>query len=290
MHAFEYAAPTTLDEAVALLARRGDDARILAGGTDLVVQMRGGVRRPGCVVDVKHLPELLAIELDERGLVLGAAVPCWELCLRDDVRDLYPGLVEAAALIGSMQIQGRASVGGNLCNGSPAADTVPALCALGARCRVAGPDGLRRVAASDFVLAPGRTALAPDEILVALEVDAPPPRSADAYLRFTPRAEMDIAVVGVGVRLTLDGEGRCREASVALGAMDARPVLAPGAAAELVGTPVDDAALAAAGAAAGAAGNPIDDRRGPAWYRRRLADVLTRRAAALAAERARSRT
>lgn len=288
MESFEFNAPTTIDEAVALLG--GEDCALLAGGTDLLVQMRRRVRTPTRVVDVKAIPELGHIELSEDGLTLGAAVCCWDLAKDDAVRQLYPGLVESAELIGSMQIQGRASVGGNLCNGSPAADTTPALIVLGARASVVGPAGRREIPVDSFVTSPGRTALAADEILVSLIVPRPAARSADAYLRFIPRSEMDIAVAGSGVSVTLDDDGVCTAARVALAAVAPTPLVVEDAAAALVGSRVDEAALARAGALASDAANPISDLRGPADYRRRLAAVLTRRAGAIAADRARNRS
>lgn len=287
--ASRYAAPRTLDEAVELLKASNGQARVLAGGTDLLVQMRMGLRDPDLVVDVKRIPELMRIELSHQGLRLGASVCAAEICEQKAVVEAYPGLVEAAELIGSAQIQGRASVGGNLCNASPAADTVPALIALGAICRIVGPAGERRLPVEDFVLEPGVNALGPGELLATLEVEPRPARSGDAYLRFIPRTEMDIAVAGAGVDLTLDGDGVCQAARVALGAVAPRPLLVPEAAAALVGTRVDEAALEQAGAAASEACRPIDDKRGTAHYRRRIAGVLTRRAASKAAQRAAER-
>ncbi|MEN8181510.1 MAG: xanthine dehydrogenase family protein subunit M [Myxococcota bacterium] len=283
---FRYEAPSTLDAAVALLS--GDpDARILAGGTDLLVQLRGAAPSPPAVVDVKAIPELGVLELDGAGLRVGAAITCWELSQRLDVREAYPGLVEAAELIGSMQIQSRATLGGNLCNGSPAADTTPALMAIGAECRIVGPSGARRLPVDEFVLAPGRTALAPGELLVELRIPPPPPGSADAYLRFIPRGEMDIAVVGAGVRVELETDGICRAARVALGAVAETPIRVPAAGEALVGTRLEPPALERAAAAAQEAGAPITDKRGTAGYRRRLAGVLTRRAFEIAGQRAR---
>ena len=290
MQPFRYEAPTTLDEALALLAGANGEARILAGGTDLIVQMGGGLERPRLLVDVKRIPETRRIQLESDGLRLGSAVSAAEVREHPELREAYPGLVEAIELIGSEQIQGRATVGGNLCNGSPAADTVPALVALGAHCAIAGPAGTRTLPVEDFVLAPGKTVLQAGELLVELRVPAPLPRSADAYLRFIPRSEMDIAVVGAGVRVVLDGDGRCSDARVALGAVGPTVLQVPEAARALVGTSIDAGALEEAARAASSAAQPIDDKRGTAAYRRRIAGVLTRRAAHIAAERARSRS
>ncbi len=287
MQPFRYHSPRSLAEAVSLL--REGDARILAGGTDLLVQMRTGRIRPTDVVDLKGVPEATRLELDDAGLRLGAAVCAAEIQEHPEIAALWPGLAEAVGLIGSRQIQGRASVGGNLCNASPAADTVPALIALSAVCEIAGPSGKRTLPVEEFVIAPGKSALGAGEILVGFRVPRPPPRSADAYLRFIPRTEMDIAVVGAGVCVTLDEHGCCSAARVALGAVAPTPLLVRAAADALVGSALDDAALARLASAATAACQPIDDKRGTAEFRRKVAGVLARRAASAAASRARSR-
>jgi carbon-monoxide dehydrogenase medium subunit len=238
-------------------------------------------------VDLKRIPELSSIRVDAKSLWLGAAVPAAVVVENRDLARLYPGLVEAVDLIGSTQIQGRASVGGNVCNASPAADTVPALIALGAVCAIAGPGGERKLAVESFATGPGKNALEPGELLVGFEIPLPAPRSADAYLRFIPRTEMDIAVVGAGVSVALDAGGVCTHARVALGAVAPTAIAVPAAAAALVGSRGDDAALARAAAAASAAARPIDDKRGTIEYRRKVSGVLTKRAAAAAFERAR---
>lgn len=279
-----YEAPTTVADAVRLM-EADPSAKALAGGTDLLVQYRAG-RRPSAFIDLKRIPELMDIELDDDGLRLGAAASAAEICEHEDVRALWPGLVEAVGLIGSTQIQGRSSVGGNLCNGSPAADTTCPLIVNQAKALIAGPAGERTVDVEDFVTAPGQTVLSPGEVLVALLVPRPAPRTADAYLRLIPRTEMDIAVVGAAVSVTLGDEGTCTAARVAVAAVGPTPMLVPEAAAALVGTKLGEAALEAAGAAASAAARPIDDKRGTAEYRRRVVGVLTRRAAGIAAQRA----
>jgi aerobic carbon-monoxide dehydrogenase medium subunit len=284
-----FESPRSVEEAVATLAKHGAAARVLAGGTDLLVQMRSGAKRPAVLVDLKRVPELTAISLDAGGATIGAAVCGDELSSRKDLIALWPGLFEAAALIGSKQVQGRASIGGNLCNSSPAADTTPALIANEVRCIVAGPNGRREVAAERFNTGPGKNVLAPDELLVALFLPRPAARTADAYLRLIPRTEMDIAVVGAGVRLTLAADGTCSAARVALGAVGPTAFLVPEAAAALVGKRIDDAALAAAAAASSAAARPIDDKRGTIPYRKHVAGVLTKRAARIAADRAAAR-
>jgi carbon-monoxide dehydrogenase medium subunit len=284
-----YEAPRSVEEAVASLAKHGAAARALAGGTDLLVQMRSGAKTPAVLVDVKRIPELTAISLDARGATIGAAVCGDELSKHAELAALWPGLLEAAALIGSKQVQGRASIGGNLCNASPAADTTPALIVNEVRCIVAGPNGRREIPAEQFNVGPGKSSLADGELLVALFVPRPAARTADAYLRLIPRTEMDIAVVGAGVRISLDASGTCTAARVALGAVGPTAFLVPAAGAALVGKKIDDASLAAAAAAASAAARPIDDKRGTVAYRKHVAGVLTRRAARIAADRAASR-
>jgi carbon-monoxide dehydrogenase medium subunit len=204
-----------------------------------------------------------------------------------ELRAAWPGVVEGLELIGSTQIQGRASLGGNLCNGSPAADSVPGLIAAGAQCTIAGPQGVREAAVEDIVIGPGQTSLKPGEFIVSFLLPKRPKHSGDAYLRFIPRTEMDIAVVGAAVSLTLDAKGVCKDARVALGAVAPRPLLVEAAGAALIGTTLDDVALNALSAAASAACRPIDDKRGTAAYRTKVAGVLARRAALIALERAR---
>jgi len=292
LHAINYEAPKTVEDAVKLLAAHGEKARPICGGTDLIIQLRAGIRRPEYVVDIKNIAEMRRIAFSmQHGLRLGAAVPCIEIYENGDMRKYYPGLTEAAHLIGSLQIQSRASVGGNLCNGSPAADTTPALIALGAQARVVGPKGERMVPVEDFCTAPGRTVLQPGELLVEFHVPTPSPHSSDAYLRFIPRNEMDIAVVGVGASVTLElGEDRCTEARVALAAVGPTPIFVKEASQALVGKKLDDAAIERAAQLATAASSPIDDMRGTAEYRRHVVGVLTRRCLAKAAERAREAT
>jgi CO/xanthine dehydrogenase FAD-binding subunit len=292
LHAINYEAPRTVDEAVKLLATHGEKARPLCGGTDLIIQLRAGVRRPEYVVDIKNIQEMRRIEFSlQRGLRLGAAVPCIEIYENADLRKYYPGLTEAAHLIGSLQIQSRASVGGNLCNGSPAADTTPALIALGAKCRAVGASGERMIAVEDFCTAPGRTLLQPDELLVEFQIPVPARNSSDAYLRFIPRNEMDIAVVGVGAAVTLDlGDDRISTGRIALAAVGPTPIFAREASQALTGKPANDETIERAAQLAIAAASPIDDMRGTAEFRRHVTGVLTRRTLAKAIERARTAT
>jgi carbon-monoxide dehydrogenase medium subunit len=287
MKAFDYSAPATLADAVALLTAKGERARALAGGTDIIVQVREGRRDLDLMIDVKHIPELNELSFDPRqGLRFGAAVPCWRLAEHADVARRYPGLRDAVALVGGTQIQSRASVGGNLCNASPAADTIPALIAAEAVCVIAGPKGPRELPVESFCTAPGRTALGPGELLVSLRLPPPRPHTGSAYLRFIPRNEMDIAVVGAGVSITLnDSYTTCVAARIALAAVAPTPLFVPDASAALVGRPAMTADIEQAAKLAEAAARPISDMRGAADYRRHLVGVLTRRALSIALER-----
>jgi CO/xanthine dehydrogenase FAD-binding subunit len=285
MQEIRYEAPESVAQAVRLI-EADPRATVIAGGTDLLVQFRAGQRQPTAFIDIKRIPELVDLALDEDGLRLGAATCAAVISEQPEVKRLWPGLVEAVRLIGSTQIQGRGTVGGNLCNASPAADTTCALIVNRARCVVAGPAGERTVAVEQFCTGPGKTILQCGEFLVAIRIPRPAPRTSDAYLRLVPRSEMDIAVAGAGVSVTLDGDGVCTAARVAIGAVAPTALLVPDAARALVGTRVDDAALAQAGKAASAAARPIDDKRGTAAYRRAVVGVLTRRAAVIAADRA----
>ncbi len=281
-----YEAPDSLEAAASLLAGESGEARVLAGGTDLLVQLRAGMVEPDLVVDIKKISEVRDITEEDGGFRVGAAVTGAELGEHEAVKSAWPGVVEAVELIGSTQVQGRATAGGNLCNASPAADSVPAMIAAGATVSIAGPDGRREAPVEDIVTGPGQTSLAKGEIVVSFKLPARPDNSGDAYLRMIPRTEMDIAVVGVGVSLTLDGDGTCTDARVGLGAVAPTPLLVPEAAAALIGTKVDDGALENLAAAASAACNPIDDKRGTIEYRTKVAGVLARRAALIAVERA----
>jgi aerobic carbon-monoxide dehydrogenase medium subunit len=282
----QYVSPRTLDEAVRAFAAAGSAARILAGGTDLLVQMRSGAVKPRLIVDIKKIAEMTAIEeTSDGGFRVGAAVPGAVMAEHPRFGKVWPGVLEAVNLIGSTQVQGRASAGGNLCNSSPAADSVPAMIAAGAIATVAGPNGRRELPVEQVPAGPGRTTLKPGEILVSFTLPPRPPGSADAYLRMIPRTEMDIAVVGCGVSLTLK-DGVCTSARVGLGAVAPTVLLVEAAAQALIGSQLDDAALNAAAAACSAACRPIDDKRGTIAYRTKIAGVLLRRTAAIAAQRA----
>ena len=289
MKAFEYAAPRTIAEAVELLAARGDRARVLAGGTDLIVQVREGRRDLDLVVDGKYIPELNELSYHPaQGLRLGAAVPCYRIYEDPEIARSYPGLIDAVALVGGIQIQSRASVGGNLCNASPAADTIPPLIAYEGVCVIAGPEGRREVPVEKFCVAPGKTVLARGELLVAVHLPAPRKHTGSHYQRFIPRNEMDIAVVGVGAAVVLDEKKtRCIAARVALAAVAPTPLLVPEAGRALVDGALTDDLLARAATLAQAAARPISDMRGDADYRKHLVGVLTRRTLQGAIDRAR---
>ncbi len=287
MPSLSYAAPSTVEEAVRLLAGASGLAKPLSGGTDLLVQLRSGRTRPELIVDTKKIPGMIGVREDDDGFVIGAATPGAELGEYEALRQAWPGVVEAANLIGSKQVQGRASLAGNLCNGSPAADSVPVLIAVGATCLIAGPNGTREAAAEAIIVSPHRNSLAKGEYVVSIRLPKRAPGTGDAYLRFIPRTEMDIAVVGCGVCVTLDENGVCTAARVALGAVAPTPVLVPEAASALIGHTLDAATLERLDDAARRVCNPIDDKRGTIDYRVKVAGVLARRTAAIAFDRAR---
>jgi carbon-monoxide dehydrogenase medium subunit len=283
---FDYATPASVGEAVGLLTAH-PGARLLAGGTDLLVQLRAGRKETDLVVDLKRIAELNALEYDPaRGLTIGAAVPCYRIYREPRVARAYPALVELASLIGGTQIQGRASLGGNLCNAAPSADSVPLLIALRAVCRISGPRGAREIAVEDFCTAPGRNVLQSGELLVSLHLPPPAPHSGARYLRFIPRNEMDIAVAGAGVEVVLDN-GKFRSARIALTSVAPTPLFVRDAGDALAGQPVNDTTIARAADIARASAKPITDMRGTADYRRHLCGVLTRRALEAAVQRAR---
>lgn len=286
MREIRYEAPRSIADAVKLM-EADPNARVLAGGTDLLVQFRAGMRRPTAFIDVKRIPELVDLRIDADGLLLGAATAAAVVGELSELDRLWPGLAEAVRLIGSTQIQGRGSVGGNLCNASPAADTTCALIVNRAQCIIAGPEHHQRtVPVEAFCTAPGQTVLKRGEFLVALRVPRPAKRTSDAYLRLIPRSEMDIAVAGAAASVTLDDDGVCTAARIAVAAVAPTAIVVPEAAEALVGSRVDDGALMRAAAAVSAAARPIDDKRGTAAYRRTVAGVLTKRAVRIAASRA----
>ena len=287
MREFEYAAPQNLQEAINLLSRTDGDARPLAGGTDLITQMKETRKSPKLVVDVKRIPELNVLSWDaQQGLRIGAAVSCTRIATFAPVRERYPALAEACALVGSVQIQNRAALGGNFCNAAPSADAVPPVLSYGGRVLITGPTGRRELPAEDFFVGPGQTILGKGEILIEITIPTPPPHSGAAYLRFIPREEMDIAVAGVGsfVQLSTD-RMRCEQARITLAAVAPTPVRAREAEEFLAGKTLDAAALTQAGELAARAAKPISDVRGSAAYRIELVKVLTQRTLQKALER-----
>lgn len=288
MHAFDYATPESVADAVVMLSDHGENACVLAGGTDLIVQLRENRRRTDLVVDVKKIAELNALSYNAAtGLTIGAAVPCYRIYGDAEIAAAYPGLMDAAKLVGGTGIQGRASLGGNLCNASPAGDTIPPMIVLGGEAEIAGPAGTRNVAVEDFCTAPGRTVLADGEFLVSLRFPAPAPNSGAYYRRFIPRNEMDIAVVGVGASVVLSGDGSTFvSARVAIGAVAPTPLFVSEAGAALAGQPVSDESIRRAADIARDAARPISDMRGTAEYRKHLTSVLTRRVLQGAVQRA----
>jgi carbon-monoxide dehydrogenase medium subunit len=288
VQAIEYVAPRTLDDAIKALAKGGADARVLAGGTDVIIQAREGRRNVALMVDVKQIAETTELTLAKDGsLRVGAATPCMQIYQNADVAKRFPALIDSASLIGGIQIQSRASLGGNLCNSSPAADSIPTLIALGAVCEIAGPKGKRSVPVEEFCTAPGRNVLAADELLVALSFPAPKANSGAAFERFIPRNEMDIAVVNAAASVTLSKDGSKFEAArIAVGAVAPTPLFVKAAGDALAGKAVGDEAIDAAAAAASAAATPITDMRGSIAQRKHLAGVLTKRVIKQAVERA----
>ena len=288
MHAFDYATPESVADAVVMLGDHGKNACVLAGGTDLIVQLRENRRRTDLVVDVKKIAELNALSYDAAtGLTIGAAVPCYRIYGDAEIAAAYPGLMDAARLVGGTGIQGRASLGGNLCNASPAGDTIPPMIVLGGEAEIAGPNGTRKVAVEDFCTAPGRTVLGDGEFLVSLHFPAPAPNSGAFYRRFIPRNEMDIAVVGVGASVVLSGDkSSFVSARIAVGAVAPTPLFVRAAGDALAGRPVSDETIQRAADIARDAARPISDMRGTAEYRKHLTSVLTRRVVQGAVQRA----
>ncbi|MEO6043664.1 MAG: xanthine dehydrogenase family protein subunit M [Tepidiformaceae bacterium] len=278
MEAFDYVAPRSLADAFAHLTN-GRSSLLLAGGTDVIVQLREGRRHCDQLIDIKHIPELMALRFAEDGtLEIGAAKPLAEIYEDPEVARRLPGLVDAAGLIGGIQVQSRASLGGNLCNASPAADASPALMVLGARLVIGSATGTREVPVEEFFLGPGKNALQPGELLVQVKIPAQPANSNAHYLRFIPRNEMDIAVASAGVRFALNGAGRIESARVAIGAVAATPLMVPAAADALNGNLPTEETFAAAGEASAALATPINDMRGSIAQRHQLVRVLTIRA------------
>ncbi|MDE0592676.1 MAG: xanthine dehydrogenase family protein subunit M [Dehalococcoidia bacterium] len=288
MHPFAYVAPSTVSEAVAELNKHGDRARPLAGGTDLLVKARANVWDLDAVVDIKNIPELMTLTINGDGLSIGAGVPCYQVYDNSEVAAQYPGIIDGTSIIGGIQIQSRAGLGGNLCNAAPSGDGIPALIAHSAIAKIANVSGTREVAVEDFCTGPSRTVLKSGELLVSIEVPKPAANTGAAYTRFIPRNEMDIAVAGVAVFVQLDSSGKNFEsARIALASVGPTPILASAAADSLAGKPVNDETIAAAAVLAKDAAIPITDMRGTIEQRKQLVEVLTGRMINKAVERAR---
>jgi aerobic carbon-monoxide dehydrogenase medium subunit len=285
-----YLSPETSKEAVSLLAKEKGKAYVLAGGTDLLVKMKAGMIEPDLVVDIKAIKGMREVKKTASGFVIGAGVPCSALNENAALAKAYPGVVEAANLIGSKQVQGRCTMSGNLCNASPAADSVPALVAANAKVSIVGPKGKRSLKVEDVPTGVGRTALKKGEFIESISLPKRKPRSGDCYLRFIPRTEMDIAVVSAAVNLELDAKGTITSARVALGAVAPTVLLVSAAAKSIIGTKLDDTAKENLAAACSAACRPIDDKRGTVEFRTDVAGVLARRAAETAYARASNKT
>lgn len=283
----QYLSPETVEEAVSLLNGASGSIRVMSGGTDLLVQLRSGRLKTDAILDLKRIAELSTIAEEEGGYRIGSAVPSAEMGEHVGLSRLWPGVVEGAGLIGSTQVQGRATLVGNLCNASPAADSVPAMVAARAVARIVGPSGTRDVPVEEIPAGPGKTKLAKGEFVASIFLPARPKGAGDAYMRFIPRTEMDIAVVGVGINLTVDGSGVITDARVALGAVAPTVVVSDAGAKALVGSKLDEEALDRLAEAVSADSKPIDDKRGTREFRIKVAGTIARRVAAIAYERAR---
>lgn len=281
-----YESPQTTSEAVTLLSKSKGKVHVLAGGSDLLVRMKGGYIEPDVIVDIKRIKSMNVIKKTADGFLIGAAVSCARLGEHEALKKAWPGIVEAANLIGSDQIQGRCTIAGNLCNASPAADSVPAMIAAGASAIIQGPRGERQVAVEKIAKSPGVTTLKKGEVVEAILLPTKQKKSSDAYLRFTPRTEMDIAVVSAAVSLTLGAKSVIEDARVSLGAVAPKALLVKPAAKAIIGSTLDDEALEKLAAACAAACDPIDDKRGTIHFRTKVAQVLAKRAAKIAWQRA----
>jgi aerobic carbon-monoxide dehydrogenase medium subunit len=282
---FELALPESLDDCLRLLAQRGPETKLLAGGTDLLPQMKNSVVMPKRVIDLSGVARVKIVECDTKGLRIGAAVPARQVEQDPRVREGYAAVAESAALLGSVQVRNLATVGGNICNAAPSADMAPPLVALEAQAVIAGPKGERRVPLSDFFTGVRKTVVGPDEVLVEIFVPAPGPHSGGSYIRHTPRRELDIAVVGVASQVTI-ANGVCAKARISLAAVAPTPVRATAAEAALEGKPLTPELIERAADLAGQAAKPISDQRGSADFRRHLVRILTRRTLTTALARA----
>ena len=288
MRHFEYCAPVNLQEAIGLMASRKGSTNLLAGGTDLIVLMRARRKRPDLVIDVKKIHELSELKMDETGLTIGASVNCRTIFENNQIAARYPALVDSARLIGGIQIQGRASIGGNLCNAAPSADTIPTLIVYGAVARIVNGKGERQIPVEEFCLAPGKTVLEDGDILVNVFISSPRAHSGARFLRFIPRNEMDIAVANSAAFVELDAAGQNFQfARIAIGAVAPYPLFVEEAGASLTGKPVNEESILKAARIARGAARPIDDMRGTVEHRLQLVETLTKRVLLDAVKRAR---
>ena len=288
MKTFDYEAPSTIDQTITLMSKTSGQSLILAGGTDLLVQLRSSNKDVDLVIDVKGIPELNQVNYDEvSGLVIGAAAPCSLIYESEPILENFPAIIDAATIIGGKAIQNRASFGGNLCNASPSGDAIGAMMSLGAICNVVGLKGARNIPIEEFCIAPGKNVLSKGEMLISIQIPSPRPNSGSNYLRFTPRAEMDIAVAGVGASIELDSDlNRILSARIALVAVAPTPVLATEASESLIGQKPSRSIFEKAASIAKETISPITDVRGSAAQRKHLTGVLTRRCLDIAVNRA----
>ena len=282
----DFAQPSSLDDALGLLKKHGDKAGLLAGGTDLLVLLRANAKTSDVIVDIKDIPELNQLEFDlTSGLTIGAAVPCHKIYNDSNVKKYYPGIIDSASIIGGTQIQGRASFGGNLCNAAPSADAVPGMIAMGVTCKIASSQGVKDVPVEEFCLAPRKTILKSDELLISLNYPAPKPNTGSRYIRFIPRNEMDIAVVGVGAYVELE-KNKFKDIRISLASVAPKPIFVKEAGSSVIGKEVNDENISLVAQKAKEAATPITDMRGTIEFRKHLCEVLTRRALNTAIERA----
>ena len=284
----DYSSPETLAEALTLLNEYQKDAGILAGGTDLIVKMRADRINPGQIIDIKSIPELNQVNINSNNdLTIGSAIPCYKIYNNSDIMDLRPELKDSASIIGGTQIQGRASFGGNICNAAPSADSVPLLISLGATCNVQSINGERTIALEDLFSGPGQTILEPNELLISITIPKKSDLSGANYIRFIPRNEMDIAVVGTGVSVTLSSNKKNFESvRVSLASVGPTPIFVEGIDKEVSGQEINDESIRVVSNMSKNASKPISDMRGTAEFRQHLCEVLTRRALITAIERA----
>ena len=283
----QYESPKSIDDAISLISNSPGNVRLLAGGTDLLVQMQSQVADPDLVIDIKNIKEMKEFKKEDGVYTVGAAVTGMEIIEHEEFGSDWPGVVDGVKLIGSIQIKGRASMGGNLCNASPAADSIPAMIASGASAVIAGPNGRREVLVEHFIKGPGKTSLKSNEILLSVKFPIKKPNSSGAYLRFTPRTEMDIAVVGVGINVTMSDSGICEEAKVSIGAVAEKALVVEDAATALVGNKITDEIIENFISKVRASARPINDKRGTVDFRIQVIGVIAKRALKMALERIR---